>query len=322
MGWGHWDNGVYRAAAGARAAAGQSDFGYTAKMRGVPRHQRKAAPVLDPYEVQTREARDSADHPNATPIVVLFDVTGSMGTVPVILQKRLCDLLGLLTRGGYVDDPQIMVGAIGDDIYDAVPLQVGQFESDNRIDEQLREIYLEGGGGGNKREGYALGAYFLNTRARTDAWEKRGKKGYVFFIGDELNMERVYAKSITNFLGDNVRQDLDVEQVYAELQEKWNVYYVLPNMTAYYNDPEIEDHWRGLLGENFLRLEDPAAICDLIAVTIGLTEGAIDLDEGLADLADLDEANPQAVGAALATYRPQTALAITGGTAGLLPPGL
>ncbi|MFZ2242156.1 MAG: hypothetical protein WAV90_21790 [Gordonia amarae] len=302
MGGGYWDTNAFRAASAARRAAGDPDFGYSDRMRNLPRDQRTAAPALDVFGAQAREARDSAEHPASTPIVVLFDVTGSMGMVPVTVQKRLGDLLGLLTRGGYVTDPQIMIGAIGDDQFDDVPLQIGQFESDNRIDDQLREVYLEGGGGGDKCEGYALAAYFLNTRAQTDAWDRRGRKGYVFFIGDEMNKEAVYARSVQRIIGDDLTEDLRVEQVYRELAQKWHTFYVLPNLTSYYNDPEIENHWRPLVGERFLKLDDPDGVADLIALTIGMTEDAIDLKEGLADLKATGSTTHRAVGKALKPF--------------------
>ncbi|MGW5524266.1 hypothetical protein [Gordonia sp. NPDC003950] len=304
MGQGYWDTGAYQAAADARRAAGADDFGYSARMRNTPRHLRMAAPALDAYGATVREARDSADHPRSTPIVVLFDVTGSMGRVPITVQKRLSDLLGLLTRGGYVDDPQIMVGAIGDDQFDAVPLQIGQFESDNRIDEQLREIYLEGGGGGDKREGYALAAYFLATRCVTDAWEKHGRKGYVFFIGDEMNKPALFADSVRRFVGDDIGEDRDVADVYRQLAQRFHVFYVLPNLTSYYDDPEVEDHWRAIVGERFVKLDDPDGVADLIAVTIGVTEESISVAEGVADLDAAGSSAGAAVGTALARLTP------------------
>lgn len=322
MGSGAWDTTSYNMAAATRAATGQADFGYSATMRATPRDRRKASDVLNPFGVTVREARDSQEHPNSTPIVVLFDVTGSMGRVPVTLQKRLGDLFDLLIRGGYVTDPQIMVGAIGDDVFDTVPLQIGQFESDNRIDDQLREIYLEGGGGGDKREGYALAAHFLNTRAVTDSFDKRGHKGYVFLIGDEMNKGRLYAQSIRRFLGDETSEDLDVADVYATLAAKWNVFYVLPNLTSYYNDPEVESHWRKLVGERFLKLENPDAVCDLIALTIGMSEDSITLDEGLADLKELGAGTDGAVGKALAGLRTRPDSSLATGRGGVLPDDL
>jgi hypothetical protein len=301
MGAGKWDSGAYTRAADARRAAGAHDFGYDATMRSVSRDRRRAAPALDPYEVTVREARDSDEHPASTPIAILFDVTGSMGQVPPTLQRRLPDLLGLLRRGRYAEDPQVMVGAVGDDQYDSVPLQVGQFESDNRIDEQLRDVYIEGGGGGDRCEGYALAAYFLATRARLDAVERRGRKGYVFLIGDEANKPRLLVESVRRFVGDDLDEDLDVASVYRQLQERFHVFFVVPNLTSYYGAPWLEAHWRPIVGERFLQLDDPDAVCELIALTVGVTEQAVTLDEGLADLAATGgDADGAAVGKALA----------------------
>ncbi len=318
MGTGYWNTTAYTNAASALRAAGQDDFGYTSAMHAVPRNQRRAAPSLDAFGATVREARDSADHPTSTPIAVLFDVTGSMGGVPRTLQKRLPDLLGLLTRGGYAQDPQILVGAIGDDVYDTVPLQVGQFESDNRIDDQLRDIYLEGGGGGDRCEGYALASWFLATRAQLDSLEERGRKGYCFLIGDEMNKPALFARSIRRYVGDTVSKDLPIAEVYRLLQEKFHVYFVVPNLTSYYDEPWLEEHWRGIVGERFLKLDDPDAVCDLIALTVGIMEDSITLAEGLQDLDDLGLRTGSAVGKALATLDAPGAVS----TGGMLPTDL
>ncbi|GAA5076796.1 hypothetical protein [Nocardia iowensis] len=306
MGYGNWDDTAYRAAKTFRASRGLDDFGYTAEMRGVPYADWQAHPTLDPLGVAARECRDSAEHGNSLPIAVLFDVTGSMGRVPRIMQSKLGKLHGLLRRKGYADDPQILFGAIGDADCDRVPLQVGQFESDNRMDDQLRAILLEGGGGGQKSESYELAGYFMATHIVTDAWEKRHKKGYLFLIGDELNKPKLASRHIRSVIGDGVRRDISVESIYRELAERWHVYYILPNQSSYYHDPEIADHWRGLLGQHFLKLDDPAAVCELIALTIGLAEGRVDVDSGLADLRDVGSAaEAAAVGKALAATGPR-----------------
>ncbi|MFI9404559.1 hypothetical protein [Nocardia sp. NPDC052316] len=307
MGYGNWDDTAYRAAKTFRASRGLDDFGYTAEMQGVPYGDWQAHPTLDPLGITARECRDSADHENSLPIAVLFDVTGSMGRVPRIMQRKLGKLHGLLQRKGYADDPQILFGAVGDADCDRVPLQVGQFESDNRMDEQLRAILLEGGGGGQKSESYELAGYFMATHIVTDAWEKRRKKGYLFLIGDELNKPRLASRHIRSVIGDGVRRDVSVASIYRELAERWHVYYILPNQSSYYDDPEIADHWRGLLGQNFLKLDDPAAVCELIALTIGMEEGRVDVAAGLADLRDVGSAAEAAsVGKALGISGPRT----------------
>lgn len=301
MGAGSWSDHTYNAAATFRAKSGAADFGYDSTLRSRPRSEWKADPTLDPKGVKLRESRDSAEHPNSVPIAVLFDVTGSMGEVPMIMQKQLAKLHGLIQRKGYVEDPQILFGAIGDADTDYVPLQVGQFESDNRMDEQLRTIFLEGNGGGQKSESYELAAYFMARHTAADAWDRRGRKGYLFIVGDELNKPKLRAAAIRSVIGDDVREDLDVASIYRELQERWEVFFILPKKTSYYDDPQVNAHWRDLLGERLLKLEDPAAVCDLIGVTIGLLEEAIDLDEGLEDLAEIGSAHARTVGKALAT---------------------
>jgi hypothetical protein len=301
MGHGAWDDNAYRAAATFRRASGTADFAYSARMRAQPARQWRADPTLDPRGVTVRESRDGDDHPAATPIVVLFDVTGSMGIVPQVMQRRLAELFGLLQRKGYVQDPQIMFGAIGDADCDRVPLQVGQFESDNRMDDQLRTLFLEGGGGGQKSESYELAAYFVARHTATDAWDKRGRKGYLFIVGDEMNKRTLRADHIRRVIGDEVNEDLDTAAIYREVQQRWETFFILPRQTAYFDDRQVNEHWRSLLGERLLKLEDPEAVCELIALTIGLLEDSIDLGEGLADLADLGSPHGAAVGKALAT---------------------
>lgn len=283
MGSGHWSTGDYEAQEAYRRARGIDDFQYSATTRRTDPRLWRAAPELEPFRA-FRESRDSAEHPHSTPIAVLFDVTGSMGEVPIHLQQQLPALLRLLVDGRYAPDPQILFGAIGDADSDRVPLQIGQFESDNRMDEQLRLIFLEGCGGGQQSESYDLAAWFFLHRVATDAWEHRGRKGYLFIIGDEMNKPILKARHLREVLGTQEREDVNVATLYAKLQERWNVYFVLPRMTSYWQDPKIERHWRALLGQRFLRLEDPRAVSALIAVTIGVEEGTIDISAALDDI--------------------------------------
>lgn len=317
MGNGAWSDQDYRAAATFRRRSGATDFGYSDDVRRRPTSEWRAHPTLDPKDAGVRESRDSVEHPNSTPIAVFFDVTGSMGTVPRRMQAELAKLHGLLQRKGYAEDPQIMFGAIGDADTDYVPLQVGQFESDNRMDEQLRSIFLEGNGGGQMSESYELAAYFMARHTATDAWEKRGRKGYLFVIGDETCKPRLRAKYVRELIGDDVHRDLDTAALWREVQERWEVFFVLPKQTAHYDNPTVNDHWQQLLGERLLRLDDPTAVCDLIALTVGLLEESIDLDEGLEDLREVGSSGGAAVGRALATIG--SASPARSGTASSLP---
>ncbi len=134
---------------------------------------------------------------------------------------------------------------------------------------------------------------------------------YLFVIGDELNKPRLSARHVRAVIGDDLPHDVTVESVYRELEQRWNVFFILPNQSSYYGDPEIVEHWTRLLGERFLELDDPAAVCELIALTIGIGEDRIDLGEGLADLREIGSTHEAAsVGTALervTTARPPVA---------------
>ncbi|MEV2237615.1 hypothetical protein [Micromonospora sp. NPDC049891] len=277
MGSGAWSTDVYDAADRYRRATGTSAFSYSDSGARV------VHPALDPRGA-VRESRDSAEHPQSTPVAVLFDVTGSMGHVPRVLQAKLPQLLGLLLRQGYARDPQIMFGAIGDATCDRVPLQVGQFESDNRMDDDLGRIVLEGGGGGQMRESYELALYFMARHTVTDSWEKRGRRGYLFVIGDELAYPQVKSGEVARLIEDDLREDVPLRQIVDEVTRRWDTYYLLPAGSHYSGNRRVLDFWRGLLGQHALELDDLAAVCETIALTVGLGEQAIDLDQGLRDL--------------------------------------
>lgn len=294
MGSGRWHTDVYDAAARFRAATGASAFGYSDGGATT------VHPLLDPHGV-VRESRDSGEHPQPLAIAVLFDVTGSMRQVPRALQAKLPQLLGLLLRHGYAEHPQIMFGAIGDATCDRAPLQIGQFESDNRLDDDLGRILLEGGGGGQKRESYELALYFMARHTAIDSHEKRGKRGYLFIIGDEMAYPRVKRAEVRHLIGDGLQADIPLTEIVGEVQRKWDAYYILPEGASYAGDRQVLRFWRNLLGQNVIELADLDAVCETIALTIGLGEAAIDLDEGLADLRDVGSPASATVSKALAT---------------------
>jgi hypothetical protein len=292
MGSGIWSTTVYDAARKMRGGA--SAFGYSDS------GARTVHPDLDPHGVTMRESRDSDEHPTSLAIAVLFDVTGSMRSVPRVLQAKLPQLLGLLIRKGYAEHPQIMFGAIGDATVDRAPLQVGQFESDNRMDGDLERILLEGGGGGQKTESYELALYFMARHTATDCFEKRGKRGYLFIIGDEMPYDRVKPSEASAVIGDSLPEPVPLPVITAEVTRRWDTYYILPEGSSYVGDDEVLQAWRNLLGQNVIELGDLDAACETIALTVGLGEDAVDLDTGLADLADVGSDAAPVVSKALA----------------------
>jgi hypothetical protein len=309
MGSGVWSTDVYDAAATYRAATGTSAFAYTDSGARV------VHPSLNPFGVAARESRDSTEHPQSTAIAVLFDVTGSMREVPRVLQEKLPKLLGLILRKGYATDPQILFGAIGDATCDRAPLQIGQFESDNRMDDDLSRILLEGGGGGQQTESYELALYFMARHTSIDCLDKRGRRGYLFLIGDELPYPRVKPPEVARFVGDELPEPVPTRRIIAEVRRRYDTYYILPGAASYAGDPTVLGHWRRLLGQNVIELDDLDAVCETIALTVGLGEDAIDLDAGLADLREVGSDSTRTVSKALAAIG-----AGSGGTVVTAPP--
>ena len=184
--------------------------------------------------------------------------------------------MGLLIRRGYLDHPQILIGGIGDATCDNAPLQAGQFESGIEIEDDLGKLFIEGGGGTSITESYELAMYFMARHTSLDCFEKRGKRGYLFVIGDEVPYPVVKRKEVLRVTGDALPKDVPTEQLVKELQRAYDVYFILPKLTQHWNNTEVHRRWAGLLGQNVLRLEDPAGICELIASAIGVAEGVID----------------------------------------------
>jgi hypothetical protein len=85
------------------------------------------------------------------------------------------------------------------------------------------------------------------------------------------------------------------------VRRSWDTYYILPEGTSYARDAQVRSFWSNLLGQNLIELSDLDAVCETIALTIGLGEAAIDLDEGLADLQDVGSKAGVSVSRALAT---------------------
>jgi hypothetical protein len=312
MGGSLWSDEFYRDREVVRKSTGKSAFAYDATLRSDPSAKKTAHAKMDPRG-KTRESRDSDAHPQSVAIGVVFDVTGSMGGIPVELQKKLPQLMGLLVRKGYVQDPQILFGAVGDFKSDRVPLQVGQFESGIEMDDDLGRLYLEGGGGGSYEESYELPLYFFARHTKIDCFEKRGKKGYLFIIGDEMPYAKAEAAEVKKIIGDDLPRALAIEDVIREAREKYHVFFVIPHGASHGGDPALQKRWADLLGaQNVIMLPDAEGVCDAIGLAVGLIEGTANADSIEDDLESTGatSSTARAVAKALAPLADKSALAV------------
>lgn len=233
-------------------------------------------PNLDPKGVKIRESCDSVDNPSATPVIVAIDVTGSMGMIADTLAKAgLGTLFNEILRDKPITDPHLMFMAIGDANCDQYPLQVSQFEADNRIVEQLTQIFLEKGGGGNNFESYNLAWYFAARHTAIDSMTKRGKRGYLFTVGDEEAPRNLTAGQIKQIIGDDLQADVDNETLLAEVQRSYDVFHIVITEGNYAQRilPSVMSSWTQMLGQRVIKLDDHTKLGETIFSAIAVSEG-------------------------------------------------
>lgn len=284
MGGSSWSDTVYRDAVRSKVDSHGTAFVYDKDVRSG-KAAKAAHKDLDPKGVKVRESRDSDAHPESNAIIVILDVTGSMRHTPHEIHSKLSTLMGLLTRKDYIPHPQIMFCAVGDAFSDRVPLQVGQFESGAEMEGDLSKFFLEGGGGGSREESYELMAYFAARHTSIDCFEKRNKKGYCFFIGDEKPYATISRENLEQVIGATEQADLKTSDIFRELQAKYNTFLIRPSQASYKDDPEIEGAWNELLEpQHLLHLDKTEYIAELIASQIGICEGTVDVAAAAANL--------------------------------------
>lgn len=228
--------------------------------------QREINQVLNPLNAN-RECVDTEEHPNTIPVILALDVTGSMGHTLETISKQLNTIMENLYSS--VKDIEFCVMAIGDLECDNAPIQMGQFESDIRIAEQLDKVYFERGGGGNAYESYSAAWYMGARHTKLDCWS-RGKKGIIITMGDEPLNPYLPAKYLSRVTGDSLQGDVKTEDIYKEACEKFDIFHigVNDNCSSFrYYAGSIRDSFKRVVGDHYLECDCqnlPATISDII----------------------------------------------------------
>lgn len=275
MGSGRWDNDNYTRSRAFRRSSGQDDFHYSSTSTS----DTQVHPSLNPMRIKDKpfhklESRDSAEHPDSNSVFVCLDVTGSNAARARDAQAKLPNLFGML--GHYLNDPQVLFAANDDVLVEGRrSIQIGEFESDNRVDEQLRSILLTSNGGGNDRESYDLVMWAAAYKTVLDCAEKRNRKGYFFLYADEVIPPIVQPDQVQLVFGERIPEAIPIETVLEELRKQYYTFVIWPH-GGY-------DHARArsqqLFGrESTLILQHPNLICELICSVIGLNESRVTAD--------------------------------------------
>jgi len=232
---------------------------------------------LDPKKFTIRESVDSADNPNSTPVIIGLDVTGSMSPVlDVMARKGLKTICEEIYERKPIQDPHICVLGIGDVECDEAPFQATQFEADIRIFEQLEKIWLESGGGGNSFESYILAWYFAKYRTKTDSFSKRGKKGFIFTIGDEQVTPKISANHFKEHLNDGDMRSYSAQELFDLVFPEWHVFHVIVKQGSHASRAfdAVLQSWQDVIGsQRVVPLDDHTKIGEVIVSTMEVTAG-------------------------------------------------
>jgi hypothetical protein len=238
-------------------------------------------PAYDPAKIAHRESVDSDANPASTPIIVALDVTGSMGMLPdKLIRGPLGTFVEQIIDRRPVTDPHLMFMAIGDADHDEAPLQVTQFEADVGIANQLRELWLEGRGGGNNSESYHLPWLFAALKTVTDSNRKRGRKGYLFTVGDEQVPPALRADQVSALLGLPWERDVTAAEALLMAQQDYHVFHVVVEEGQHCraHRKAVFSGWQELLGEHVLPLSDHTRLAEVLVSAIAAHAGTASTD--------------------------------------------
>ena len=216
--------------------------------------------AMNPKNV-IRECCDSDEHPTTIPIILALDVTGSMGSTAIEVQKKLNPIMVEIYKR--VKDAEIMVMAIGDLAYDNSPIQLSQFESDIRIAENLDKIYFENGGGGNDYESYTAAWYMGLKHCKLDCW-KRGKKGLIITMGDEPINPYLPAEQLNDATGDTCQDDVETPKLFKEASKKFDIYHISVESRSYPDQTRERSTFAKVIGEQHALVSSVDKISDKI----------------------------------------------------------
>ena len=213
-----------------------------------------------------------------SPLVIACDVTGSMGEWPAVIFSKL-PYLELEGKEYLGETMEISFAAVGDAYSDNYPLQVRKFAKGKDLEKRLKELVIEGNGGGQTSESYDLAALYY---ARNVDMPKAIKPIFIF-IGDEGLYEHIDKAQAKEWARTDVEGRLSTPQVIKELQAKYSVYLVRKMYGSDSGDGMSGDNrrigkqWEEYLGADHIAILPKAdRVVDVIFGILAKETGRID----------------------------------------------
>lgn len=215
---------------------------------------------------------------STAPLYIWCDVTGSMGSWPATIFSKL-PYLELEGKEYLGQDMEIGFGAVGDAFSDEYPLQVRPFSKGLDLKEQLAQLVIEGGGGGQYRESYELAALYSLRNFRMP----RAINPILIIIGDEGFYDTINKSDGEEHARVLLERRMDTSDLFAELMTKFSVYLI---RKPYNNtgsdemsslDKTITSQWESVLGaDRICVLPSADRVVDVIFGILARETGRID----------------------------------------------
>jgi hypothetical protein len=216
-----------------------------ASAKGPRSYSRRSTP--ENKLVNTSGKEISSDSEN--PVVIAVDVTGSMSSWPAEIFDRLPLLYQTLSQ--YRQDVEISFAAIGDANCDAYPLQVNNFGKGVSLDDHIKALCAEGGGGGQISESYELFAYFMAEKTNIP----KAKNPFLIIYGDEKFYPDIDPAHVKRLIGDVLTSPLNSKQVWQKVMQKFEVYYLQKPYGDGYDTKttnEVKKYWADAIGADHI----------------------------------------------------------------------
>ncbi|OGZ99986.1 MAG: hypothetical protein A3D41_03330, partial [Candidatus Sungbacteria bacterium RIFCSPHIGHO2_02_FULL_41_12b] len=207
---------------------------------------------------------------STNPLVIITDQTGSMGEWPATMFSKLPYLEHEAKTEYMGKDVEISWGAIGDAHNgEDYPLQVRPFAKGTDLAVRLKELVIEGQGGGTTQESYELAALYYARNVNMP----NAIRPLLIFIGDESPYNYVDPNQAETLAHINTKQKIKTDQVFEELKQHYSVYFVQkPYGDDHLSDgpltgttKRVHEDWADLVGEDHIALlGDPERVVDVI----------------------------------------------------------
>ena len=205
-------------------------------------------------------------------LIVVTDVTGSMGQWPAVMFGKLPYLMHEL-KVYLGENARLLIAAVGDATSDDYALQIHEPKATfDEAKEALGSLVIEGGGGGTRKESYELaGGYFLKA---VDV--ARDVKPILVFIGDEAPYPQLTGTQLAA-LGVSNAENMSTEELFKQLNEVYDVHLIHKPYSHYETSPvtaDVKAAWLPLLPpEHIHPLREPERVVDtLFGILAGATE--------------------------------------------------